>query len=61
MTAGGKREGAGRKPNKDKGLPEVLETRCFRVDPVAYAKAQELHGKELSKKVNALIKRLSRK
>jgi hypothetical protein len=55
MSQGGKREGAGRKAKGNK-----LITASFRVDPDAYAKAQELHGKELSQKVNAFIKRLSK-
>lgn len=55
MTAGGKRPGAGRKPKE-----KPLVTKCFRVDETAYNKAQEIHGKKLSEKVNALIKRLSK-
>jgi hypothetical protein len=54
MTAGGKREGAGR-PKVEK----PLVTKCFRVDEDLYNKAQEIHGKAFNKKVNAYIKRLS--
>ena len=55
MTAGGKREGSGR-PKKDK----PLVTKCFRVDEDIYNKAQELHGKQLNKKVNDYLKRLAK-
>ncbi len=61
MTAGGKRIGAGRKTNKEKGLKKPLVTRCFRVDEDAFNKAQEAHGKALNQKVNAFIKRLSKR
>jgi hypothetical protein len=55
MTAGGKREGSGR-PKVEK----PLVTKCFRVDEDAFNKAQERHGKELNKKINAFIKRLAK-
>lgn len=55
MTAGGKREGAGR-PKKE----NPLVTKCFRVDEDAYNKAQEIHGKKLNQKVNGYLKRLSK-
>lgn len=55
MTAGGKRPGAGR-PKVEK----VLVTKCFRVDEDAYNKAQAIHEKTLNKKVNELLKRLSK-
>lgn len=56
MKAGGKRIGAGR-PKVDK----PLVTKCFRVDEDLYNKAQILHGKTVNKKVNELLKRLSKK
>lgn len=55
MEHGGKRDGAGRKP-----IQKPLVSKCFRVDEDAFNKAQEIHGKALSKKVNAFIKRLAK-
>lgn len=54
MKAGGKRPGSGQ-PKKEK----VLITKCFIVDEEAYNKADALYPKQLSKKVNAYIKRLA--
>ena len=60
MTAGGKRTGAGRKTNEDKGLEKPLVTKCFRVDGNAFDGAQKLHGRLLNKKINDFIKRLAK-
>lgn len=56
MPSGGARQGAGR-PKVDK----PLVTKCFRVDETAFNAAQEKHGKKLSGKVNAFIKKISKK
>jgi hypothetical protein len=56
MTAGGKREGAGR-PRVEK----PLVTKCFRVDEEAFNRAHQIHGKSLNQKVNKFLKRLSKK
>lgn len=44
-------------PKKEK----VLVTKCFRVDEEAYNKAKEIYGNTISKKVNQLIIRLSKR
>lgn len=55
MAAGGKREGAGR----PRSTP--TETVTFRVDSETLAKARELFGRELNKKVNDYLKKIVKK
>lgn len=61
MTAGGPNRNQGRKSNKEKGLSQPLVTKCFRVDEEVYLKAQQIHGKELNKLINAYLKKLTKK